>query len=461
MQSRRSLLVGRVLAGLGACLAVVAAAIAPPAITPPAAATSIPTTLPPPEGCKADPTTYHGLTPNQLRSLYGLDVVQELGGDGSGRSIALLQVGGAVYDPATVTEWFECFGLDPSVVHQVVIGTGLLSTSGEATLDVHMAGLGAPGVDRISVVTVTAEATYPYAAAIDAALDPTNTGGVPVDVISMSYGKCAGDVAPDELAAVEEALGRARAAGVEVFFAAGDSGSGCGRHPILKSEAEQAVYQGVSYPASSPQAIAVGGTMLDGAFAPSGAFAVAEEVVWYEPKTSSGKVPECKVSDPCAYGGGGGASATFAAPPWQVAAGLAPEARHVPDIAMMAGAPKYATSGGIGTSFASPLFASSWLSVLTAIDVHGALPPGPLAPLLYELAGGEPGVVRDIVTGSNDPFGVIGCCDAGPGYDEASGLGSVDLGRLAEVLVQRMPPTTTVPAAPAPPAAAVAPAFTG
>jgi hypothetical protein len=36
---------------------------------------------------------------------------------------------------------------------------------------------------------------------------------------------------------------------------------------------------------------------------------------------------------------------------------------------------------------------------------------------------------RDIVEGSND-LG-LGCCDAGPGYDLASGWGSVDAERLA------------------------------
>lgn len=45
-------------------------------------------------------------------------------------------------------------------------------------------------------------------------------------------------------------------------------------------------------------------------------------------------------------------------------------------------------------------------------------------------------VFRDVVDGNNDVYD-LGCCYAKPGYDMASGLGSIRFDQLADVLLER------------------------
>ncbi|HEX5194702.1 MAG TPA: hypothetical protein VFW09_18040 [Solirubrobacteraceae bacterium] len=64
-------------------------------------------------------------------------------------------------------------------------------------------------------------------------------------------------------------------------------------------------------------------------------------------------------------------------------------------------------------------------------------PVGELNPLLYRIAA-RPTLYRkvfhDVTRGNNDLLG-LGCCRARRGYDEASGLGSLDIAALAHVLL--------------------------
>ncbi|MCB1260184.1 MAG: hypothetical protein KDB33_07320, partial [Acidimicrobiales bacterium] len=65
-------------------------------------------------------------------------------------------------------------------------------------------------------------------------------------------------------------------------------------------------------------------------------------------------------------------------------------------------------------------------------------------PILYDLHATDADTVfRDITVGNNDVWGRVGCCAAGPGYDLASGLGSLRFAGLARALGAQVPPTTT------------------
>lgn len=50
--------------------------------------------------------------------------------------------------------------------------------------------------------------------------------------------------------------------------------------------------------------------------------------------------------------------------------------------------------------------------------------PGFVPPLLYSIAKQAPTSFLDITTGTNSVFSNVSCCTAGPGYDQATGLGS-------------------------------------
>jgi hypothetical protein len=104
-----------------------------------------------------------------------------------------------------------------------------------------------------------------------------------------------------------------------------------------------------------------------------------------------------------------------------------------------------------GTSAAAPLLAGGLALVDQALRKAHRQVIGLANPLLYAI-GRSPSaasVISDIVANNNDlgqsltarPFG---CCTAVAGYDEASGLGSVNLASLALVAGSMVPPVVDV-----------------
>jgi subtilisin family serine protease len=137
---------------------------------------------------------------------------------------------------------------------------------------------------------------------------------------------------------------------------------------------------------------------------------------------------------------GGGASVFYAKPSWQMVVGVpAADHRYVPDVSV-AGATHdaYLTivngmsglAGFGGTSVSSPALAGMFALVVQRFGAQGN--PNPR---LYRIAGadfsgvGVPAVFHDVTEGDNTVPGATGF-PAGPGFDEATGLGSVDAGAL-------------------------------
>ena len=99
-----------------------------------------------------------------------------------------------------------------------------------------------------------------------------------------------------------------------------------------------------------------------------------------------------------------------------------------------------------GTSIAAP----QWAAILTLMnqEAGNTAGVGNMNPILYQAAETTPAAFHDITTGSNavvcvagspncngnsGGYGVMSCCNAGSGYDLATGLGSVDAAALAAV----------------------------
>jgi len=173
-----------------------------------------------------------------------------------------------------------------------------------------------------------------------------------------------------------------------------------------------------------------------------------------------------------AAAGGGGNSVLFGEPSYQDAFQVSTH-RETPDVSMLADlAPGYeiyctakpqpcsAKHGWLfigGTSAGTPLLAGGVALADQALRQAGRSGLGFVNPLLYSIASSNAAlaapvtatsVFSDVATGSNDLFATagtpLGCCTAVPGYDDASGLGQVNVANLAATATTIEPVLATV-----------------
>jgi subtilase family serine protease len=370
-----------------------------------------------------------GLFPNQIDTAYGISALQAAGLQGAGINLAIL--GEAPTPMNDVTAYRNCFGFQGTSLK--IHNAGSIKPILESSLDAMTVAMVAPKLNRLDLWVKQLGQNNPQGA-IDLLAAPiqATTNGIPLpNVISISYGACEAAVKPysaartlfDREAAAIDALG------ITIVVAAGDSGSSTCAHGVnpsrLTSYDEQ---QSASWPAVSPWVLAVGGTNIS--LTPSNTIAFSG--VWND--------TEFLAPYETIAGGGGGVSTTEKRPWWQTASQSAN--RPLPDVAAFADpAPGYAivcssgvqscppTSGQTiayvgGTSAATPLVAGM-IALWDQFAKQEKWPkPGFIAPMLYYIANHAPTSFLDITTGTNSVFSNLSCCQAGPGYDEATGLGS-------------------------------------
>jgi len=389
-----------------------------------------------PQGC-ADALARQGYKPNQLLTAYGVDALRAQGYLGQGISMAVVEVGGFVQ--SDLDAFTSCYGIENPVTPTVVLTGGLPAPRGvdsETTLDIEIALAVAPQLDALYVLeaagTTFADAVQLYAAT----LDRSKTAGETVQVVSSSLGICERSLTQGYVNILEYVFAVASAANVSVFASAGDSGSStCYHHDDVTQTLS------ASYPATSAYTVAVGGTNLE----LDASNAIVGSSVWND-LPWSGKDSA----------GGGGPSVFVKAPARQSATQTGSTMRTTPDVAFFGDPlPGYtiyrASNGGWyddgGTSAATPFLAASTALLHQAMraEANGASPV--LAyEWIYGIAGSsDASSIYDVVLGDNDLFDV-GCCTAGPGYDEASGWGSLNLGAVSQVL--NASPQYQIPAAP-------------
>jgi subtilase family serine protease len=385
-------------------------------------------------GCAAA-VAQTGFTPNQYLTAYNFTPLQSSGLEGQGERVALIEIDGFAY--SDLRNFAKCFDLATPAINGYGVGLKKpLSPGGESTLDLEVLDAAAPKLKAVDVyeskpsaVDVLHSLTAPL----------TNTGAKP-DVISASLGSCEPatleTIGNSGLKAVEGSLALAAASGISVLASSGDDGSSA----CLTPDGKPLPGLAVSYPASSPFVTGVGGTNIS----LSSANQIVTQEVWND-------------SPLVVAAGGGGVSDMFNRPSYQKGF-VGPNRREVPDVSMLAdvapGYEIYCTAKGDclsnqnsnpwtqvgGTSAASPLLAGGLALVDQALRRSGRQDIGLANPLLYKIATlpQAANVISDVVTNDNDlgasienkPFG---CCTAVPGYDDASGLGSINLAGLALV----------------------------
>lgn len=398
-----------------------------------------------PAGCPGGLAT-GGFTPNQYLAAYGYGGLHTAGVMGQGQRVALIEVDGFKY--ADLQQFAFCFGLPIPALNTYGVGISrLLDPGGEATLDLEVLDAAAPGLASINVFE-----TEPTAALTLRALTaPLRTRQKPA-VISASLGLCepalSRAVGDNGVYSTEGALEMASASGVTFVASSGDQGSAdCS----LKGAPVHRL--SVNYPSSSWWVTGVGGTNLE----LSDANAITDELVWNDAAEQPGSA------------GGGGTSELFNRPNYQRGSTGA-KGRAVPDVAMLSDiAPGYAIYCSAndpncvndvnhnpwealgGTSAATPLLAGGFAMIDQQLQAAHRQPLGLVNPLLYSLFRRRtPGVFYDVTRFGNDTgldFGdhqPLGCCTARTGYDEASGLGSVNLTALAAAAVAQQPRIVSV-----------------
>lgn len=350
--------------------------------------------------CSAAPLQQRQVyTGAQVRSAYGIDALH---GSVSGTpAVTVLDLGGG-WLASDLQLAADCFGFSAPQITQAQgdgVPTAIANADGETSLDLQTVVAAAPGA-RLRLVQTTP------AGMLDAFSRAIADGGGPPDVMTLSYGGCALEeehALPAYTAAIDGVLAMAALIGVSTFVAAGDSGSTTCGSALRRTT--------LSYPAVSPFVTAVGGTRL----ALGAGNARVSETVWNDSPYGASAA------------GGGGVSRREARPWYQNGVSVRPT-RVVPDVSALAdivpGWPVVINASlqpvG-GTSGAAPLVATV-TALVSANERKAGRPPIGLANGWFYRAASQPSTFYDVTKGSNDLAGV-GCCEAGVGYDPASGLG--------------------------------------
>jgi len=344
----------------------------------------------------------NGYSPQQIADIYDIAPVYAGGTEGASQTVAVAACSSIA--TADLKRYDSLFGLPAAKLTVVPVDGTSTAQDGEAILDVERVHGTAPGAairlylapncafsELIDMFAKIAEddATYHFAA------------------VSHSYGFNEGDFVADgltqSLSDESAAIAQLAAQGTPLFVSSGDGGSW---NDLGIENATD-----VSYPASDPNAIAVGGTTVEANPAGSRIF----EHAW--------------------TGSGGGVSAFFGIPAYQVpvsgpASGID---KNLPDVAMLAdpytGATEvFALGGGTfpigGTSVSAPTFAGAWTLVADARAAAKLKPIANAAATLYR----ERGAFVDVTAGSN------GYYVAKAGYDNVTGLGVPDVAKLVNAL---------------------------
>ncbi|MEO5623288.1 MAG: S53 family peptidase [Dokdonella sp.] len=433
----------------------------------------------------------HVIFPADFAKIYDLVPVQQQGIDGSGQSIAI--VGRARVLDADVTNFQNRAKLATKLPTTIIPPTGTdpgaavatcsdadttlpscknpteqVKDQGEATLDVERAGSVAPGatIKLIASGNVGANRDGVFIAT-EYAID---TDPVPANVISISFGTCEADASANDAAYIDDLFGQAAMEGISVFVSSGDGGvAGCASLDSAPLPNERI---STSLLCASGYATCVGGTQFADS-TDTTAYWSESNGVGYE--SAYGYIPEGSWNEPVDKNGapqiaasGGGTSVYIATPAWQVGPGVpGRQGRYTPDVSFPAatsegyftctaaqGGSCVVTSGSFGFLVAGGTSASapSMAGVAALLNQQTGSAQGNLNPRLYALAGNPAnGVFHDVTIASSGvtdcnvtipslcnnstpgPSGLNGGLSGytvGPGYDLATGLGSIDVANL-------------------------------
>lgn len=358
----------------------------------------------------------------------------------------------------------------------------------EATLDVTRSGSIAQGAALDLVISADSSTVNGVAVAATFVVDTPPTPAP--KIMSISFGACEANAGASGVQFWDDLFTQAAAEGISVFVSSGDSAAAGCDTAFTTPPATQVLSP--NYICSSSFATCVGGTEFADSANPNqywsstngpgfeSALSYIPEGAWNEPLNSQNQVQVA--------GTGGGVSAFISTPSYQTGTGVPPAraGRYTPDVAFTASfhdayfgclagnnqcSPTTSFSIFSGTSAAAPDMAG----IAALLDQKENSAQGLLNPTLYTLAATPANAVfHDVTVASSAVANCVvttpSMCNnstAGPngltgglsgylvdaGYDEATGLGSVNVANLLTnwSSATAVATTTTLTASPASP----------
>ena len=337
----------------------------------------------------------------------------------------------------------------------------------EANLDVEYAGAMAPNATVIFIVGDPVNA----GGAFDALNYAITTSPIPAPVVSISYGLCEQFLTSTGITAFTNLTQQANAQGITILAPAGDTGAAdCDFNPGPPNPITVSMMGlGVDFPGALANVTSVGGTEYNEGsgtyWLPAAGIDVVPSAISYIPETSWNDT-NANLGNGMSAGltaGGGGSSAFVPKPAWQAGTGVSNDgARDVPDLSISASplhdaylicSENYdSTTNTFSPTCPTPPSFRFTDQTLTAVGGTSIGPPtmagivalinqytghstgsGNINPILYPLAARTPTAFHDVISGNNQvPFSASCAANtqigynAAPGYDLATGLGSID-----------------------------------
>lgn len=379
-------------------------------------------------------------TPLQYRTAYDVAPLYKAGITGAGQTIVIVDSFGSPTISKDLQVFDAEFGLPDPVLQIVPFGalppfdpnnSDQAGWATETTLDVEYAHAVAPGARIVLAETAVSETEgvtgFPEMMAAEKDLIDHGVG----DVISQSFGATENTFPGfarghfSSLRSLRYAFADAAAHRVTVLGASGDFGA----TDYRTDETTLYSHRVDSWPSSDPLVTSVGGSQL---YLDDNGNRLAPDSVWND-----------------GFGaGGGGRSRIFSRPPFQLGvAGTVGVHRGSPDISMsaavsgaawvywsFAGASEAGWELVGGTSEATPMFSG----IVAMANQEAGHRLGDINPSLYSLGLLRshvrlPAGIVDITRGNNSFNGVDGFV-AAPGYDLASGWGTIDAAEFVPAL---------------------------
>jgi pseudomonalisin len=428
----------------------------------------------------------HYMTPADFNTIYDLNPV--ISGGNSGATVGstaqhIAIIGRSRVSATDISEFAKNVSLGPYSLNTIVASPGVDpgttedSNQDEATLDVYRIIGTAPGAIADLIVSgttslTTSQGTGNYDGVYVAASYNVLTQKDPI--MTISFGGCEINAQAAGVSLWDSLFSTAAAGGMSVFVSSGDAGAaGCDTQFVNPPAATAQQANSINYICASQYATCVGGTEFNDAANPStywkassgsalynSALSYIPEGAWNEPtsaNTSSGFQ---------AAASGGGSSTFVARPAFQTSAtaGIAGNFRLTPDVSFASashdgyyGCLDYllnsttmnCASGYFidfeGTSAAAPGMAG----IMALVNTKLGAKQGNFNTLLYKVHSTTPGAFHDVTTATS---GVVSCSVTTPtmcnnsvpgstsltagaqagyqlltGYDEVTGLGSLDV----------------------------------